>query len=105
MRYRVLTIVTCLMLFVQAGYGDELHLKNGDRLTGKVVQFVGGKMLFKSDVAGDTTVDLSNISTLNTADPIEVHLKDGTVFNQKVLGAGAGRFAVEGSEALKAQEF
>jgi len=105
MRYQVLTIVACLVLFVQPGYGDELHLKNGDRLTGKVVRLVDGKMLFKSDVAGDTTVDLSSIETLNTDGPIEVHLKDGTTFHQKVSSAGAGRFAVEGGEALKAQEF
>ena len=105
MRYRVRVIAVCLLLSIQAGYGDELHLKNGDRLTGKVVQLVAGKMLFKSDIAGDMTVDLSNIETLNTDEPIEVHLKDGTSFNQKVLSAGAGRFSVEGAEALRAQEF
>jgi putative salt-induced outer membrane protein YdiY len=62
-------------------------------------------MLFKSDAAGDMTVELSNIGTLSTVGPIEVHLKDGTTLNQKVSIAEAGRFAVEGSEALKAQEF
>jgi putative salt-induced outer membrane protein YdiY len=105
MYYRLLAIVTCLMLSIQMASGDELHLMNGDRLTGKVTQLKDGKMLFKSDVAGDTTVDLTNIKTLNTEGPIEVHLKDGTSFNQKVSSAEAGRFAVEGTEAMKAQEF
>ena len=105
MRYRVLTIATCLVLSIQVSYGDELHLKNGDRLTGTIVQLVDGKMLFKSDVAGDMTVSLSNIETLNSDGPVEVHLKDGTSFSQKVLSVGAGRFAVGGDEALKAQEF
>ena len=105
MRYQTLTIVVALVLFAQPGYGDELHLKNGDRLTGKVVRLVDGQMLFTSDVAGDTTVDLSHIETFNTAGPVEVHLKDGTAINQKVLSAEAGRFTVVGGEALKAQEF
>lgn len=105
MRYRVLIVATCLVLFVQAGLGDELRLKNGDRLTGKIVQLVDGKLLFKSDVTGETTVALSNIETFNSDDPIEVHLKDGTSFKQKVSSAGAGRFVVEGDETLKAQEF
>jgi len=105
MRYRVLIVAVGLTLSFQSGYGDELHLKNGDRLTGKVVRLVDGKMLFTSDVAGDTTVALSNVETLNTDGAIEVHLKDGTAFHQKVSRAGAGRFAVEGGEALKTQEF
>jgi putative salt-induced outer membrane protein YdiY len=105
MCYRVLIIATCLVLFVQASLGDELHLKNGDRLTGQIVRLVDGKLLFKSDVAGETTVALSNIETFNSDDPIEVHLKDGTSFKQKVSIAGAGRFVVEGDETLKAQEF
>jgi len=105
MRYRVLIVATCLVLLVQTGVGDELHLKNGDRLTGKIVRLVDGKLLFKSDVAGDTTVDQSSVERLNSVDAIEVNLKDGTRLNQKVLSAGPGRFAVEGSEALKAQEF
>ncbi|MBN2316643.1 MAG: DUF481 domain-containing protein [Sedimentisphaerales bacterium] len=105
MRYRVWIIAACLLLIVQKGYTDELHLKNGDRLTGKVVRMVDGKMLFKSDIAGETTVDLSNIETFNTVDPVEVHLKDGTSFNQKLLSARAGRFSVEGGIDLKAQEF
>ena len=105
MRYRVWVVAACLLWVVQTGYTDELHLTNGDRLTGKVIRLVDGKMLFASDVAGETTVDVSSIETFNTVDPIKVHLKDGTSFNQKVLSAGAGRFSVEGSEDLKAQEF
>ena len=105
MCYRVWIMGICLVLCVQVGFADELHLKNGDRLTGKIVRLVDGTMLFASDVAGETTVALSNIETLNSEGPHEVHLKDGTALRQKLLSAGPGRFAVEGSEALKAQEF
>lgn len=105
MWYRMLIAVVCLTLFVQSGYADEIVLKNGDRLTGKIVHLVDGKLVFKSDVAGEVTVELSNIQTFSSAEPVTVNLKDSTGFTQKVVGSEAGRFAVEGSEDLKAQQF
>jgi putative salt-induced outer membrane protein YdiY len=86
-------------------YGDEIHLKNGDRITGKIQHLVDGKLTFNADVAGTVTVDLSNIRTLSSDDPIEVNLKDKTGFTQKISSAEPGRFAIEGSESVKAQEF
>jgi len=105
MRYRILIVLACLVLLVQISYGDEIHLKNGDRISGKIQHLVDGKLSFKADVAGPVTVDLSNIQTLSTDDPIEVNLKDKTGFMQKVSSADPGRFAIEGSESMKAQEF
>lgn len=101
----MLIALVCLMLFAQSGRADELVLKNGDRLTGKIVHLVDGKLVFKSDVAGDVTVELSNIQTFSSAEPVTVNLKDSTGFKQKVLSAEAGRFAVQGTEDLKAQQF
>jgi putative salt-induced outer membrane protein YdiY len=105
MRYRIVIVLAALVLFARPGYADEVHLKNGDRLTGKIVHLVDGKLAFRSDAAGGVTVKLSDIQTLSSDDPIEVNLKDKTGFKQKVLSAEPGRFRVEGSEALKAQEF
>ncbi len=105
MRCRSLIGLVCLMLLAQSSRADELLFKNGDRLTGKIAHLVDGKLLFKSDIAGEVTVKLSDIRTLSSDDPIEVNLKDNTGFKQKILSAEAGRFGVEGSEAFKAQEF
>ena len=105
MRYKILIAIFCLGLFVQSGRADEIVLKNGDHLTGKIVQLVDGKMVFKSDFVGEVTVELSNIQTFSSDEPITVNLGDKTGFNQKVLSAGDGRFGVEGGDSLKAQEF
>ena len=105
MRYRILIILLCPVLLIQSSYADELHFKNGDHLTGKIQHLVDGKLVFKSDIAGEVTVDLSNIQTFSSDDPIVVNLKDKTGLEQKVLSAEPGRFAIEGSEALRAQEF
>ena len=105
MRYRIPIVVATLVLLAQISYADEIHLKNGDRLSGKIQHLVDGKLTFKANVAGLVTVDLSNIQTLSSDDPIEVNLKDKTGFTQKVSSAEHGRFAIEGSESMKAQEF
>ncbi|TFG46238.1 MAG: DUF481 domain-containing protein [Candidatus Brocadiia bacterium] len=105
MRYRILIVLACLVLLVQISRGDEIRLKNGDRITGKIQHLVGGKLTFKADAAGPVTVDLSDIQTLSSDEPIEVNLKDKTGFMQKVSSADPGRFAIEGSESMKAQEF
>jgi putative salt-induced outer membrane protein YdiY len=105
MRYRTLVGLLCLGLLIQSSFGDELLLKNGDRLTGTIGHLVDGKLVFKSNIAGEVTVNLSDLQTLSSDDPVEVNLKDKTGFKQKLLSAQSGRFGVEGSEALRAQEF
>jgi putative salt-induced outer membrane protein YdiY len=105
MRYRIPIILASLVLCVQICYGDEILLKNGDRISGKIQHLVDGKLSFKADAAGTVTVSLSDIQTLSSDEPIEVNLKDQTSFTQKVSSAEPGRFAIEGSEPVKAQQF
>ena len=105
MRYKMPIVVACLVLCAQICHADEIHLKNGDRISGKIQHLVDGKLIIKADVAGTVTVGLSDIQTLSSDEPIEVNLKDETGFKQKVSAAEPGRFAIEGSETTKAQEF
>ena len=105
MRYRIPIVVASLVLFAQISHGDEIHLKNGDRISGKIQHLVDGKLTIKADVAGTVTVALSDIQTLNSDEPIEVNLKDETAFKQKISSAEAGSFAIEGSESTNAQQF
>ncbi len=105
MRGQVLVSLLCIGLFTQAILADELVFKNGDRLTGKINHALEGKLVFKSDIAGKITVDISKIQTFSTDEAIEVHLKDGNVLVQKVVSSKAGRFAIEGTETVKAQDF
>ena len=98
-------MLVLLGVFAQSMYADELIFKNGDRLTGKVNHAVEGKLVFTSNIAGKVTVDMSNIQTFSTDEAVEVHLKDGNVLVQKVVSSKAGRFAVEGTDTVKAQDF
>jgi len=105
MRSHVLIVLLCLAAFAPALYADEIFLTNGDKLTGKIVHLIDEKLIFKSDLVGTVTVNMSDIQTFNSDAPIKVHLSDGTVINQKILNSKPGQFAIADSETLKAQEF
>jgi hypothetical protein len=45
---------------------EELTLKNGDRLTGQLLNSTGTEIKFKSDLAGEVTVALNNVTELKS---------------------------------------
>jgi len=57
--------------------GDEVTLKNGDRLNGKITTD-GSNLTVDTGNAGKYTVDLKNVKTFSSAKPAEVVLSDGT---------------------------
>ncbi len=105
MRGYGLISLCCIVLFAQVTYADELVFTNGDHLTGKIDHAMDGKLVFTSDLAGKVTVEVSKIQTFSTDEAINIHLKDGSVLVQKVVSSTAGRFAVEGTDTVKAQDF
>ena len=105
MRVNVLILLCCMVVFAQTVIADEIVFTNGDRLTGKINHAKDGKLVFTSDLAGKVTVELSKIQTFSTDEAITVYLKDGNVLVQKIVSSTAGKFAVEGTETVKAQDF
>ena len=105
MRGYFLITLFFIVLLAQAIHADEITLTNGDRLTGKIDHALDGKLVFTSDLAGKVTVELSKIQTFSTDEAIEIHLEDGNILMQKAANSTAGKFAVEGTETVKAQDF
>jgi len=54
---------------------DELLMKNGDRLTGDLVNMVGGELLLETEYAGRVSISLNEILAVNTDEDYEVLLK------------------------------
>jgi putative salt-induced outer membrane protein YdiY len=105
MRSLIFVVLLCAAVFSSSIYADEIYFKNGDRLTGKIDTLVNGKLILKTDFAGSVTIDLANIKTLSSSEPIEVHLKDGTVIHQKISRSRDDNFTVEETHKLKACQF
>ncbi len=95
MRASALAVAVSITLGTMA-FGGEVVFKNGDRLTGKVTQLDGGKLVIESAVAGKVTVDIGNVATFSTDEPVEIQLKDGSTLKQQVAPAEAGQIATSG---------
>jgi putative salt-induced outer membrane protein YdiY len=82
-----IALVIALSLLAAPALADEVIFLNGDRLTGKVVSATGGKLVFKTDAAGEITIDMSKVKTFATDEPHVVKVGDKTQVSTKV-GAG-----------------
>jgi putative salt-induced outer membrane protein YdiY len=82
---------------------DEVHFKNGDRLSGEIVRMTDGKLLLKLAVGGELEVDVSQIKTFSSEAPIKIHLADGTVLHQRVEAAEPDQFAIAEGPNLRPQ--
>jgi putative salt-induced outer membrane protein YdiY len=100
-----IAMVIVLVWFAAPLAADEVYLVNGDRITGKIKTMGDGKLTIESDLAGKLTVDMNNVTTFKSNEPIEIQLKDGTGFKKQVEKAETGKFAIESDQTLKAQDF
>lgn len=98
---RILFLLFFLLLFCNHSFADIVVLKNGDRLTGKVEKVRDGKLYFNSKMVGDVTIDTSQIEHINTDEPFEIELQDGTIVKSRVLRDGAGQIVTEKPHAQK----
>jgi len=101
---KVLRLFLCCVGLSSTLYADQVYLKNGDRLTGKIVSLTEGKMVLNSDLAGPVTIDMKSITTFSSEAPLEIHLKDGTVLHQPVVAAEPNEFALQTAEPLQPQK-
>jgi len=105
MRVKLAFVLGCLTVLSSPLAADQVVLKNGDRITGKIVAVGDGVLTLKGDQVGQITIAMKDIATFASDSPLEIHLKDGTVLNQPVIAADADRFAITEGPALRPQTF
>ena len=73
------SIMACMLLLSIANntLADQIVLKNGDRLTGKIVKSDGGKLVVQTELVGQVSVDLSAVNSITSDQPLYVTLDDG----------------------------
>ncbi len=92
-RSSVLNVV-CVLILSATVVADKIVLVNGDQLTGVIKETAEGKVVIKTELAGEVKISLANIQTMSTDQPLELHLKDGTVVNQPLQASEAGTVKV-----------
>lgn len=70
-------VVVGLMVFTAQAAADTIKLKNGDRLTGAIVQSDEKALVLKTDYAGEITVSWEAIQEIESKEPLHVFSKNG----------------------------
>jgi putative salt-induced outer membrane protein YdiY len=92
----ILLLAALLVVLISSrAFGDEVLLKNGDRLTGKVISLEQGILLFSTTYAGDIPVQWEEIANLKTEEPVKVVLSDETTLQGPVLPGEEGTISVK----------
>ncbi|MBN1830772.1 MAG: DUF481 domain-containing protein [Deltaproteobacteria bacterium] len=75
------TFVFLFLIVLLSGISaaDEVHLKNGDRLTGEVKSLEEDRLVLGTSYAGEITITWSEVAALRTDKPIKVILTDESV--------------------------
>ncbi len=65
---------------------DQVMLKNGDRVTGKIVKKDGDKVTVKSELMGDVAIPWTAVTSISSDEPLVVVLPGGKTVNGKISG-------------------
>ena len=97
----------CIAGFLLCGTltADEVFFKNGDHLTGTIKNVLDGKMNLEAEKVGPVTVNLKDIATFSSADPMEVLFKDGTLIKEKARASTDGKIILEVSPSREPLTF
>lgn len=94
-------ILLCLAALASStsALADTVWMKNGDRLTGKITLFDGGKLLLKTDYGGDITLKWDKISTFESEQNLLVKQDAETGEHSKgIRAAGPGQVTLVNGE-------
>jgi len=80
---------TLLFLISIPVFGDQVTMKNGDRLSGAIVKYDGKNLVIKSELAGPVTIPWDAVTLVTSSAPLSVGLKDGQVVVGTVTTADA----------------
>jgi len=79
-------ILTALSVFYQLAEADEIRMKNGDRITGKVVSAKEGKLTLETSYAGKIDIAMDKIKSIETESTLTLRLQeDETVLQGKLV--------------------
>ena len=94
----VVSITLIIMLLCPLLFADQVILKNGDRLTGSIVNSDGKTLSLKSEFAGEVKIQWDAIQEINSSQPLYITGKDGQVLVGNVKTQD-GKFVVETSDS------
>ncbi len=96
---RHVTSVTAVMVFLILSFAtvsaDEVHLRNGDRISGKIMHMKKGKLVVLTEYAGEITISWEQVERLSSEEKIMVVLDDDTSLEGQTVIQEAGKLKLK----------
>jgi len=73
---------------------DVVTLKNGDRVTGELVQMTGGEVVIKTDWAGEMKIDFEDVDTIECSRSLPIEFKTGEIITGRLVKRADGTYLV-----------
>jgi putative salt-induced outer membrane protein YdiY len=83
-----IVLVLFLLSLVATSFGEQVTLKNGDRLTGAILSMDGKKLVIKTSYAGEVTIDWGEVSQFSSDKPLVVTKADKQMVSGTVSSEG-----------------
>lgn len=74
---------------------DQVLLRNGDRISGRILRKVEDTLTLETAYAGKLKIKWSEVVSLQSAQPVEIYLADRTILVGKLAQAATGEVRVE----------
>jgi preprotein translocase subunit YajC len=101
MTTRLFLLLAVLCLLCSPVLADIVTLKNGDRLSGKIVKADGKTLIIKTEFAGIVTLDLAAVTAITSDEPLNLTLRDGQKVIGRLAAAGDNKIEVETADTGK----
>jgi putative salt-induced outer membrane protein YdiY len=106
MSWKKIVLVSAILLAaLGTAEADEVHLMNGDRITGEVVTMEDDKLVFRTSYAGEITIKWRQIDSIVTDTPVEVSFQDETTVIGTTKPAKDGGMRLESTETTDVISF
>lgn len=95
--------LVCILLLISCPnvFADQIILKNGDRLTGKIIKKDGDKIVIETESAGTISILWSAVEKIVADEPLNIKLSDGQIIKGTVATNDAEKLSVETKDAGK----
>jgi putative salt-induced outer membrane protein YdiY len=86
-----------ILVFFVSGYAlaDEVVLKNGDRLSGKILEIKDGVLTLETSYSEPIILKFDEVLQMSSSEPVELHLADGEILKGSITTGANRQVAVE----------
>lgn len=100
-RHKTLAVLLASAM-ASTAFADTVTLRNGDRISGKVVRKENDNLIFKTPYAGEIKIRWLEIAGLQTDAPVQVMLNDETTLNATFAPASEpGKVTLQAGEIIR----